>query len=147
MKKNFLLLAGGIIVFLIIFNFVIQNRNAEIYIDKGSAKAADKKESVFLNVSYEDCIDECKNFKNNSNKMVYCQTICELPSSQNITTADNKNCNEKPGIEKDYCWKNKALLEKRFELCERIAETRLKKICKNSVMKNFIEGIASQKEK
>ncbi len=147
MKKKLFLFAGGIIALVIILNFIIQNRNTEISIDKGSTEAANKKEDVFLSVSYEDCIDECKNFKNNSDKMVYCQTVCELPSSINITTAGSKNCNEKPGIEKDYCWKNKALLEKSIELCEKITETRLKKICKNSVMKNFVEGTALPKEK
>lgn len=147
MKRKILIFIGGTIFFLVLFGFVTRNKNADSSVSGAFTKSAGNSEedAVFLSIRYEDCIDGCEAFKNDMDKLIYCQKICDISPTQNIIVNKNEICSEKTGIQRDYCWENKAFFRKNIELCDKITEVRLKRICKNNIMKYFTDGVAPPK--
>jgi len=86
------------------------------------------------NVTAEDCDNECENFKENTNDLKYCQNICDIS-----TIKDSDNCEEKQGSDKDYCFKNQAVLKTDLSICNSISDTKIKSSCKSRVTEDLLE--------
>ena len=83
----------------------------------------------------KDCDNECDQYKSDSKKLSYCQQVCGLKKSQ----APADSCDNKTGLEKDYCFKDKAISQQDFEICEKIKDTTIKKTCQNRIAEELLE--------
>ncbi len=90
--------------------------------------------SFFINITPPDCIRECEPYKYNAEELQYCQNICGL--SPVVT---KENCEKLEGLEKDYCIKNNAIIDKDLKQCNEIIDIKLKESCQKRVQEDFIE--------
>lgn len=93
-------------------------------------------EDVFIEVDTEDCEDGCEQFEDADDKK-YCQQYCGL--STNPATL-NDDCEKLADLEKDYCWKNKALTKKDFSFCKKIIDKKLLESCKNQLTEEVLNS-------
>jgi hypothetical protein len=91
--------------------------------------------SASVNISADDCDNECEIFKDNEKDLRYCQDICDLSPIK-----ENSDCNNLGDINKDYCFKNQAVSEKNIETCDLISDTKIQSTCRNRVMEDFLEN-------
>lgn len=92
-------------------------------------------ENSLVKITAADCDNECKNFKDDENNLKYCQEICGLVVSEEIT----ENCENLKNLEKDYCLKDLAVSKKDFNICDQIQDSGVKKTCKNRVSEDILE--------
>lgn len=85
------------------------------------------------NITAEDCDNECKDFKDNSSDLRYCQDICGL--SQPVTD----NCSEKQGLDRDYCFKNEAISKADLNICDSVFDSKIKSSCKSRITEDLLE--------
>lgn len=89
----------------------------------------------FINITPPDCIRECEPYEYNEKELLYCQNVCGL----SLATA-KKDCEDLDDLEKDYCLKNNAIIDKNIGGCNEIADTKLKESCQKRVQEDFIEA-------
>lgn len=87
------------------------------------------------NISDGDCDNECENYKDSGEKLLYCQEVCGLKKPK----APADSCDDKSGLEKDYCLKDKAINEQDFEICEKISDATIKKTCQNRIAEELLD--------
>ena len=92
-------------------------------------------DNVFIEVNAEDCEDNCEQFEDADDKK-YCQEYCGLNTPAN--TKDD--CEKLADLEKDYCWKNKALTEKNFSFCKNITDKKILESCKTRLTDEVINN-------
>lgn len=92
-------------------------------------------DDVFIEIDTEDCEDNCEQFEDEEDKK-YCQEYCGL--TPNTSTTDD--CEKLTDLERDYCFKNKALKEKSFTLCKKITDQKLLESCKNQLTENLMNN-------
>ncbi len=88
----------------------------------------------FINITPPDCTRECEPYKYNEKELRYCQNVCGLSPA-----TDKEDCDKLEGLEKDYCFKNTATIDKDLQVCEKITDTKLKESCQKRVQEDFIE--------
>jgi hypothetical protein len=88
----------------------------------------------FDNITADDCDNECVNFKSNDGNYKYCRDICGL----SLTDANN-NCGEKQEPDKDYCFKNQAILKTDLKICDSISDTKIKSSCQSRVTEDIVD--------
>lgn len=93
-------------------------------------------DDVFIEVDTEDCDEGCSQFDDQEDKD-YCIQVCGL--NENNTPA-TQNCDDLEDLQKDYCWKDKAINEKNFDLCKKIVDKKLLETCKNRLTEEVING-------
>jgi hypothetical protein len=108
--------------------------------DEDSSSSAD---NVYLEVDKTDCANNCKDFKSDESDFKYCQEFCspadETGGSQKTDTEKSGDCDDKSGLDKDYCWKDKAIEDENIKTCEKIQDENLKQACKNRVSEDIID--------
>jgi len=92
-------------------------------------------DDIFIDVDQEDCEDNCEQFEDAEEKK-YCQEYCG--TTEDVTTADD--CEKLTELEKDYCYKNKAIAKKDFSLCKKISDKKLSESCKNQLTESLLNG-------
>ncbi len=101
--------------------------------EKSDDTIENENNNEFLEITKEDCDNECTDFNNSQDKK-YCQQICGLtPTEAN----KENNCDNKKDLEKDYCWKNLAIAKDDFKLCEKIQDNGIKKTCQNRLIEEI----------
>jgi len=81
-----------------------------------------------------DCLDGCKRFSNGQ-EFTYCKQVCGLERIQ-----DNpEDCSGKSGLEKDYCFKDLAIKNQDFKICEKVSDKSIKETCKNRITEDILE--------
>jgi hypothetical protein len=92
-----------------------------------------------INEAYEDilrnhCGNQCA-AKKDTGDYQYCLEICGLrdPNKENIDDCENLS-----GLEKDVCYKNKAIEEKNYDYCGKIMDVNLKASCENRVLEEIL---------
>jgi len=95
-------------------------------------------DDVLLNIDAEDCDEGCDQFEEEEDRQ-YCRQYCGFTTSEESASSD-KDCDSLSDLEKDYCYKNKAISEKNFELCKKITDKKLQESCKNRVTEDLING-------
>lgn len=107
--------------------------------DTESKQPAEEKEDAELQevprISDSDCENECENYQDNSEKLLYCREVCGLKKPK----APADSCDDKNGLEKDYCLKDKAIGEQDFEICEKIGDAAIKKTCQNRIAEELLD--------
>jgi len=104
-------------------------------IDKKAAEQQILKQEgkIFQEITRDNCDSECEDFSGAD--LEYCQQVCGLkPVLENPT-----GCEEKYGIQKDYCLKDLAVSKKDFQICEQIADANVKKTCQNRVTEDLLD--------
>lgn len=65
----------------------------------------------------------------------YCLEICGLKENNNVGDCEGME----EGMERDVCWKNKAINEKNASLCDKIFDGGLKEACQNRVLEDILD--------
>ncbi len=84
-------------------------------------------------ITRDDCFDDCTNV--NDNVQDYCKEVCGL-SEQRYTNG----CDVKNGIEKDYCWKDSAIKNSDYSICEKISDNNIYETCKTRITEDIINN-------
>lgn len=87
-----------------------------------------------VEIEKEDCLNGCKRFSENQ-ELAYCKQFCGAADVPN--NADN--CNEKTGLEKDYCFKDLAVKNQDFDACEKITDKGIKKTCITRITEDILD--------
>lgn len=98
-------------------------------------------EDTFLKISSKDCDNRCKNYSDSEEKK-YCQEVCGLTED----TALIPNCSGLEDLEADYCYKNLAIEKKDAGFCQKISDTKIKKLCQNRVFEDAQDAMSSVAE-
>lgn len=98
---------------------------------------AGEKSEEFLEITMEDCENNCSEFSE-ENDLEYCRETCGLvPVSE---TGNEEECNNLSGLKKDYCLLDLAVTESNFEICKRIEDSNIEKTCKNRIIEDIFNG-------
>lgn len=92
-------------------------------------------DDVFIEIDTEDCEDGCEQFEDTDDKK-YCQEYCGIQT--NPVASDD--CEKLLELEKDYCWKNKALAEKNFSFCKNITDKKILESCKTRLTEELLNS-------
>jgi hypothetical protein len=110
-----------------------ENINQENNAAEGTAPVAENGQPVFESA---DCASDCARFKNIPDGLKYCQEAC---GDRPITPKDSETqCANLTGIDKDACWRDLAVSKKDVDICDKISDAKLKKVCKNRVTEEFL---------
>lgn len=91
----------------------------------------------FLDVKQTDCNDSCKKYAKDKEDFNYCQEFCGL---NEIEKKDSKEeCEEKEGLEEDYCLRDLAISKKDYSICEKIEDAGILKMCQNRITEDLFE--------
>jgi hypothetical protein len=90
--------------------------------------------NFFINITPPDCTRECEPYKYNEKELQYCQNVCGLSPA-----IDKEDCEKMEGLEKDYCLKNNAVIDKNLNGCEEITDTKIKETCQHRIQEDFFE--------
>lgn len=102
-----------------------------------SNEGVEIEDNNFLDVSKDDCKNDCKDFTDPTD-LKYCRDICGLtPTKKDIK--EKKGCDALADLEKDYCLKDLAINTKNIEVCTQIVDTNVMKTCRNRVAEDLIE--------
>jgi hypothetical protein len=124
------------------------NFTEENDISQNTEKIEEERKSQF-EISLTDCKFECQHYGKEIEKFSYCQQVCGLNStltqnsnSENNTNSENtqeNNCEKIEKLEKDYCWRNLAIKEKKFEICQKIEDKNIFQQCKNRITEDMLD--------
>ena len=120
--------------------FEIDQENSEnpneqeepLTIDYDSIELTDK---PLEDIVSEDCQDRCQSKKDDKEEYLYCREICGLSEE----TVDLDDCETLSGIDRDSCFKSKAITEKDFQYCEKISDKNMKEACENRVSEEILD--------
>ncbi len=102
--------------------------------DSNESDDLDSKNVLTPKITSEDCINECKDKKND--ELLYCKNICglsDITSESDCENLDSKN--------KDYCYKNQAVEKSDSSICDKISDSSIKKLCKNRIQEDVLENM------
>lgn len=102
------------------------------------SKATFESDSLKISVNPSDCDNECSNFKKDD-ELEYCKEICGLSALEKTEKPDG--CENKLGIQKDYCLKDLGIEKKDFKICEQISDNGIKKTCQNRITEDIMENL------
>ena len=92
---------------------------------------------TFLQISNKDCDNRCKSYSDADEKK-YCQEVCCLTKE----TVVSSSCSGLEDLEKDYCFKNLAIEKKDASFCQKISDTKVKKLCQNRVFEDAQDAMS-----
>ena len=87
-------------------------------------------------ITSKDCANECKDFKNNSKDLKYCQQVCGLTPIKEETKKGT--CDSLSDLEKDYCLKDLAVDKGDFKICDEIEDAGIQKTCRNRITEDIL---------
>lgn len=82
-----------------------------------------------------DCQNKCED-KKDTDDYQYCLEICGLRRADQGLSDD---CSTLSGLDKDTCYKNKAIKEKDYKYCKEIEDDNLRESCKDRVLEEILE--------
>ncbi|MCX6762688.1 MAG: hypothetical protein NT093_02815 [Candidatus Moranbacteria bacterium] len=88
------------------------------------------------NIQNADCDNDCANFKESPDNLKYCQEAC---GDRPVVPKDSEGqCENLAGIEKDACWRDLAVSKKDIDICDKISDAKLKKVCRSRVTEEVL---------
>jgi len=88
------------------------------------------------NIQNADCENDCANFKDNPDNLKYCREACgDRPVAPKESEGE---CENLSGLEKDSCWRDLAVSKKDIDICEKISDAKLKKVCVSRVTEEIL---------
>jgi hypothetical protein len=107
--------------------------NQESNAPESAAPAAENGQPVFESA---DCNNDCARFKDIPDSLRYCQEAC---GDRPVTPKDSETqCANLTGIDKDACWRDLAVSKKDIDICAKISDSKLLKVCKNRVTEEIL---------
>ncbi len=100
----------------------------------GENSEIEKKANHYL--EKQDCENECVRFKTAEAKL-YCQQVCGLVP---VNTGSERDCENLTSPQNEYCWRDKAISERNFELCKKIKDKNLFQQCKNRILEDIVDN-------
>lgn len=97
-----------------------------------------KPKESFLEIIKDDCENSCKNFSDNKEDFIYCQEVCGIKESVNINSEEE--CEDKEGLEEDYCLRDLAISQKNYAICEKIEDFNISKMCQNRITEEIFDN-------
>ena len=89
------------------------------------------------NIQNADCDNNCADFADNTDNLKYCQEACgDRPVS---VKESEEQCENIIGLEKDSCWRDLAVSKKDTDICDKISDAKLKKVCVNRVTEEILD--------
>lgn len=86
-------------------------------------------------ITTEHCDTDCRAFANDFRLLEYCQQVCGIIPIKKVL-----NCDDKSVLEKDYCLKDLAIIEKDSAQCGKIKDANIKLTCQNRIIQDILEG-------
>lgn len=117
-----------------------ENDNAIDSTNENSTPREDENEVIIpevaplVDIKREDCLDGCKRFSKGK-ELVYCQQFCGL----NKVQSEVSDCNVLSGLEKDYCFKEQAIKQQDFKICEKIADKGIRRSCSDRLTDDLLD--------
>lgn len=88
------------------------------------------------NIQNADCGNDCASFKDNPDNLKYCREACgDRPVAPKESEAQ---CENLSSLEKDSCWRDLAVSKKDIDICEKISDAKLKKVCVSRVTEEIL---------
>ena len=110
-----------------------ENINQENNVPESTLPATENGQPIFENA---DCASDCVRFKNIPDGLRYCQEACgERPVALKESEGQ---CANLAGLEKDACWRDLAVSKKDIDICAKIGDAKLQKVCKNRVTEEVL---------
>jgi hypothetical protein len=91
---------------------------------------------ILANITQEHCNTNCQAFSIDLTLKEYCEEACGISPVKDVTS-----CDDKKGIQKDYCTKDLAITKNDSSICENISDTNIKQACKNRIAQDIIESM------
>jgi cytoskeletal protein RodZ len=95
--------------------------------------------SLKITVSPTDCDNGCSKFEKDT-ELEYCKQACGISAASQTAKEIPANCEEKNGLQKDYCLKDLGIANKDFKICDQIQDDGIKKTCQNRITEDIIES-------
>lgn len=92
--------------------------------------------SVLAHITPQHCNDNCQAFSIDLKLFEYCEQACGISPIKNVS-----NCDDKKGIQKDYCLKDLAINKKDVSQCDKVSDANIKQSCKNRIAQDAIENL------
>ena len=102
----------------------------------GKTETTSEDANIYINITPPDCTRECEPYKYDEKELKYCQNVCGI--SQDVPTND---CDKLKDLDKDYCYKNKAIEKKDTAICDNISDTAIRRTCKNRIQEDVLENM------
>lgn len=97
-----------------------------------------------LTVLSSDCDNECQRFEGSEKELDYCQQACGISeiyeNPYESEEGEPIGCEARSGLERDYCFKDLAVYEEEFSICEKISDKGIKKACQDRITEDILEG-------
>lgn len=104
---------------------------SEISEEKSAEEFA--KEDAFLDITRENCENDCKGFEDQEDTD-YCKQVCGL-----VVLEKKENCDGLEDLEKDYCLKDLAISKTDTKICKKIDDKNIRKTCENRIMEDIVD--------
>ncbi len=110
-------------------------------LDKQDEKNRPVQEYEVPEIEKADCENRCDDFEDKD--LEYCKEICglserEIEAKQKQEEEADDVCVNKVGLERDTCYKWRAIEEKNIKLCDEISNDELAENCENRVIEELI---------
>ncbi|MEN8252648.1 MAG: hypothetical protein ABFQ53_03650 [Patescibacteria group bacterium] len=99
---------------------------------KDAEENEDSQESKY-SISRDDCFNNCAEVEEEAK--AYCKETCGL-SEQRYTNG----CEENTGLEKDYCWKDSAIKNSNYKICEEISDKNIYETCTARITEDLMSN-------
>lgn len=86
-------------------------------------------------ITSKNCDNNCQDFS--GDELVYCREICGFAEDDPDRKADD--CEELKKLERDACYKQKAVDEKDAGVCKKISDPDLRENCENRVLEEVLK--------
>ena len=123
------------------FKGILNTNDAENSILPSPEASSAVSPSVFPSISSraeiteDDCQRECRT-KQGTEDYDYCREVCGFNGTK--VEVDINNCDNYQDLEKDSCFKKKAIETKDESFCNNISDGNLQKSCKNRIVEELI---------
>jgi len=84
------------------------------------------------------CSKNCEEYQSNQKEYEYCREICGFNDWQiEDEKVKEEECDSKEGQARDFCFRQKAIVEKNMSFCEKIKDAKIKESCQNRVIEEI----------
>ena len=94
-------------------------------------------------ITASDCDNECRGFSEGE-ALDYCEQICGISDLYEKSYESEENgpvdCEKRNGLERDYCFKDLAIEEGDFEICDEVKDDGIRKTCRDRITEDLMEN-------
>lgn len=102
------------------------------------AEEKEMEKEAYIKIEKNDCENKCDNFRKKSEEFRYCQEVCGFIELGKYSSLED--CEDKEGLEEDYCLKDLAFSKKDYSICEKIEDKNISQSCHHRITEEIING-------